>query len=293
MATAKISIISPAFRPENWLELHKNVSDTRVDFEFVYVGPNSPDYSLPDNFKFIKSNVKPAQCAEIAARNATGDLIMWVSDDSLFKTERPLDKLYETYINCHNEKAVVSANYDHPSGWNRYNYGDIDSPLLALHGLMSTKYWDELGGVDRRFIAVFWTEDISMRVHASGGEIVLSDVYMDEQVEGPLKPRSRGSQVMKDHLATDKVLLDQLWVSDGKAQLERSTPLERFDDTEILVRSQEPQGRWKYQSNLINKLMTSSAFYMYRNMRASIEGRARRFKIRNIPRYITRLKGGR
>ena len=289
MVKPKISIISPASRPENWLGIYKNVSDTDIDFEFVYVGPNAPDYELPDNFKFIKSNVKPAQCAEIAARNVTGDLIMWVADDSLFKTSRPLDKLYETYINCHNDRAVVSARYDHPEGWNRYVYGDLDTPLLTLHGLMSTKYWNELGGVDSRFIAVFWTEDISMRVHASGGEIVLSEVYMDEEVEGPLKPRSRGSQLMKDHLDTDKVLLDQLWVRDGIPQFERSMGLQKFRDTDIMTRSQEPQGRWRYQSNLVNKLMTGSTFYTLRNARASIYGRFHRFKISRIPNYLARL----
>ena len=44
-------------------------------FEVIFVGDNPPTEPMPDNFKYIYSKVKPAQCTEIAVRAATGDFI--------------------------------------------------------------------------------------------------------------------------------------------------------------------------------------------------------------------------
>ena len=289
MSAPTISIISSAARPENWQGLYENIGENDVSCEFIFVGPNAPKWELPDNFTYIKSNVKPAQCFEIAARHANGKLLLWIADDSLYVTKRPLDKLYDYYQQHDNENVIVSSNYDLPDGWNRFFLGDPDSPTLALSGLMSKKLWRHLGGIDSRFIALCWAEDISMSVRSIGGDIILSDVYMDEEVEKAGRPRSRGSTLLRDHKSTDRKLLEELWVTDTTTHFNRSLPVDPFSDVDILTRSQDPQGRWRYQSGLINRFMTSSAFYSMKTFRSGITGRMGRFKFKKTHVYVRRL----
>ena len=66
-----VSIIATAHRPANWLAICDSFV-TECKIEFVFVGPNPPVDIRPENFKYIRSRVKPAQCVEIALRNAVG-----------------------------------------------------------------------------------------------------------------------------------------------------------------------------------------------------------------------------
>ena len=291
MATPIVSIISSASRPENWMGLYESLGKNDVSVELVFVGPNAPKYDLPDNFHFIKSNVKPAQCYEIASRHAKGEYIHFVTDDVIYLTENPIDKLYEVHKANEYQNLVVSCMYDFPKGWNRFFSGDMDSPLSALCWMMPAKLWRELGGVDRRFIAVCWDMDMSMRVLAGGGEVVMSDVYIDEKIDMPDKPRSRGSNLYSDHLATDRALLDRIWSTDGKVHFNRTIPFEPLSDENILTRSQAPQGRWRYNSNLYNRVITGRVFYWLKTQGKINVGRLHRFRVRRIPTYVTRLFG--
>lgn len=290
MSPPTISIISSAARPENWMQFYESLIPTEIAFELVFVGPNAPDYQLPENFHFIKTFVKPAQCFEIAARNASGELLLWTADDSLYITKNPLDRLYEVYSEQKSDKIIVSSNYHLATGWDRFISQDLTSPRTALNGLLSSKLWHNIGGIDKNFIALGWDIDIDMRIHAMGGDIVMTDVYMDEKVEGPGKPRSRGSTLLSDHKPTDIARLHRLWMNDGVVHFDRTEPVERFSDVNILTRSQEPQGRWRYQSEFINRFMTSPIFYRLKNGHRGVRGRLRRFRFRNIPRYLRRLK---
>lgn len=289
MTTPGISIIATAARPENWEALYESIGANDVPFELVFVGPNEPRFSLPEGFRFIKSYVKPAQCAEIASREAIYPLLMVFGDDIIFTTERPLDGLYDTYVENADERTMVSCrlrsggearmNIDH-----RFLEGDEDSPLLPFCTLMSARLWREIGGIDRRFIAVCWDLDIAMRMLALGGEVVFSDVYVDEDTA-----RSRGSTLMRDHRSTDRALAERLWSVDGQVHFQRALPVEPFSDEGILLRSQGPQGRWHHESELMNRIITGRTYYTLKTWKTTAEGRARRFRIRNVPRYMRRL----
>jgi hypothetical protein len=291
MTTPKISLIASASRPENWQELYETIGENDTAFELIFVGPNAPKGKLPDNFIFIKSNVKPAQCWEIAARRASGELLMYVADDIMFMTENPIDKVYQLYTEKarENDKVIVSLNYRLPEGWNRLLIGDDSSPVVPLCGLLSSKLWHEIGGIDKNFIALGWDLDLVMRVLSLGGEVVLSDVYIDEEIEMPSKPRSRGSRLLRDHKSTDIVRLHELWLTDGKPHFNRALPAERLSDFEILTRSQPPEGRWKHESDLINKIITSRTYYVLKSFQSHVSGRLHRFRIRKIPTYVRKL----
>ena len=244
METPGISIIGPSYRPENWMDLYRSIGDNDVSFEIIFVGPNEPDFKLPDNFKFIKSDVKPEQCFEIAARNATADLIMNIADDVEFRTNRPMDRLYNTYKSYNNDKLILSCRYmldgeDLSEDSHHFIQGDISSPVMPLSGLMSSKLYREIGGIDRNFIAIMGESDLAMRVHAMGGEVILSDVYLEEN-----KRKSRGSMLCNEFWGHDRGLLEELWLVNGKVQFHRSRNVEPFSDFRILEQSQGPRGRW-------------------------------------------------
>lgn len=239
----KIGIVASAFRPQNWMNLYKSIGDNQVDFELVFVGPNPPDYELPNNFRFIRSLVKPTQCFEIAFRNTSAELVMHIGDDLIFRTPSPLDRLYKMYKSCNNDKIILSCRYmlngqEQPVIEHYYLCGDINSPIMPLAGLMSRNLFNSIGGIDRNFIAVMWDLDIAMRVYALGGDVFFSDVFMDED-------KGNGSRLCEDFLWHDRGLLDDLWVKDGKVNFFRAKPVESFSDFNILMTSQGPRGRWR------------------------------------------------
>tara|TARA_B110000008_G_scaffold279549_1_gene327158 strand:+ start:2157 stop:3011 length:855 start_codon:yes stop_codon:yes gene_type:complete len=245
----KISIIAPAHRPQNWMDLYKSIGENDVEFELVFVGPNKPNYRLPNNFRFIRSLVKPAQCVEIALRNTTADLVMNIADDCMFKESRPLDKLYETYKNYNNDKIIISCRYmlngEDLSSECAYFDGP-GSPVMPLCGLMSRNLLMSIGGVDKNFIAIMWDLDIAMRVHALGGDVILSDVFLEED-----KDKSAGSELCNEFWEHDRGLLLSLWTKNSKTHYRRTKPVEPFDDLNILKASQGPRGRWRGSGSMV------------------------------------------
>ena len=239
-----ISLYGSAARPQYWINLYDTLGDNKIGFEIVFVGPNVPDFSLPDNFYYIKSNVKPAQCVEIAARNTAGLLIMQIADDIEFKTAKMLDILYGVYTSYNdNEKLIVSCRYmmdgiDASPTCHYYHSGKTDTPMISVAGLMSSKLYKAVGGVDRNFIAVCSDIDIIMRVHVYGGFVILSDVYVNED-------RTHSSNdLYARYGVVDRVLLDSLWVIHNVVQPCRLRPFEPFSGERILEVSQGPKGRW-------------------------------------------------
>jgi GT2 family glycosyltransferase len=253
----KISIFAPANRPQNWMDLYKSIGENDVEFELVFVGPNQPDYRLPNNFRFIRSSVKPSQCSEIALRNTTADLVMNIADDCMFKGSRPLDRLYETYKKYNNDKIILSCKYmlngEDRSDSAYFSYSnegtgtyDKSSPVMPLCGLMSRNLLMSIGGIDKNFIAIMWDSDIAMRVHALGGDVILSDVFLEEDLG-----KSAGSELCNEFWEHDRGLLLSLWTKNGKAHLRRAKPVESFDDLNILKASQGPRGRWRGSGSIV------------------------------------------
>jgi len=242
----RIGIVASAHRPQNWMDLYQSIGDNDIEFELVFVGPNQPDYELPKNFRFIRSLVKPTQCFEIALRNTTADLVIPIADDCTFiKSSRPMDRLYETFKTYKNEKLLLSCrlstnDIDESHYAHRFYIADPSSPVMPLAPLMSKKLFSDLGGIDRNFIAVMWDLDFTMRAYASGGTVILSDVFLNED-----KEKSAGSILCSEFWRHDRGLLESLWTKNGKVHFRRTKPFEPFDDLNILKASQGPRGRWR------------------------------------------------
>lgn len=229
----KISMCASAHKIHYWKNFYNSIGNNDVSFEIIFVGPDDPDFKLPDNFRFIKSFVKPTQCYEIAIRNATGDLIIPVADDIVFRTERPLDKLYSTYKNYNDDKLILSCRYMERGNLlppSAHIYGGV---IMPFAGLMSKKLYKEIGGIDRNFKSSFWDIDIALRICAAGGRVILSDVCLDEHC-------GQGGSCNPD----DRSYLDALWITNNAVHFNRKAPFEPFSDNGILEKSQGPSGRW-------------------------------------------------
>ena len=237
-----ISIYGTAYRPDLWMRFYDSIGENKASFEVIFAGPNKPTYTLPDNFKFIKTDVKPAQCVEIAARQTKADLIMDVADDTVFLQEHPLDMLYTTYISYNNPKLMLSCRFamngtNLSRTWHHFYYKDMASPIVPVSGLVSRQLYMDMSGIDRNFIAAMFPLDIAMRIYALGGNIVLSDVFINE---------IRGRKgICQEFWNYDRPLLDRFWPNmkqDGP--FNRTQPVEPFSDENILIESQGPKGRW-------------------------------------------------
>ena len=235
-----ISLYGTAINIDMWQRFYASIGENKATFEVIFAGPNDPAFTLPDNFRHIKTNVKPTQCIEIAARQANADLIMQVPDDVVFTEEHPLDKLYEAYMHHNNTKLILSCRFvsngkDMSRTMHRFFVNDSTSPIVALSGLMSRQLYTEIGGIDRNFIAVMFCIDIVMRIYALGGTVVLSDIHLNEY-------HTKG--LYQEFYKYDRALLESLWSLNGKCHFNRTQPFEPFSDENILIESQGPKGRW-------------------------------------------------
>ncbi len=239
----EISIFGSAHRPKNWMSLYESIRNNDISFEIIFVGPNEPDYKLPKNFRFIKSFVKPAQCCEIAARNATGNIIIDTPDDIEFITKKPLDKLYNEYKSYNDDKIILSCRFmingvDLSNECHRYSAVDPTSFVMPVCGFMSRKLYRDIGGIDKNFIGAYWSLDIAMRIFALGGCVILSkNVYVNEDTN-----KMTGIEGLRFNVDPDLPYLHSLW-SHGKS-LNRAKPVEPFSDEKILEESQGPKGKW-------------------------------------------------
>lgn len=246
-----ISLYSSAAIPSNWMIQLESMGDNVAKWERICVGPNEPDYTLPDNVRFIRSDVKPVQCNEIGARACRADIIMHLSDDFIFRgTSHPLDSLLNQYESGSNAKNCISPRYmlrgidrsrPWPNGWQRLIPEDNSSPVMPCNEMMAKVLHISLGGFDRNFVTNYSDVDFAMRIIVNGGRTILSsDVFVDEIEE--LQKTNLSAEPAQP---IDRQYLEALWFKnrDWKT-LKRALPFESFSDENILTESQGPKGRW-------------------------------------------------
>ena len=238
-----ISVVASAVHTQYWMELYNSLAKANtVPFELIFVGNKQPDFELPENFSFIYSEVKPAQCWEIGSRRAIGEYIMPVSDDLIF-SEGTLNDLYR-YQTEEIGKVVVSCRYKLRGGRVRddlmfFNINNPDSPPALMCPLVNRKIWESLGGIDRRFIALYWDLDLHMRMFELGRKAFFSPMSIAEERV------NEGSRLSGRYAAPDRALLDSFWVTESGCSNIRLAPVEHFDNKDIMFVSQGNKGEWK------------------------------------------------
>jgi hypothetical protein len=185
----KVSLFASAIRTQLWPALFKSLEGTNVEYEVVFAGNNedyfeginkyksSHTYSKIDKLllyreiyigyssrlRFIHTrNIKPAQCYEIARRNCTGEVVVWIADDCEFVGD-VIGKAYTYWKSQNNEKLILSlqtkeSGYGCKDGklypMKEHTFYSMmpETSLMAPIAMISRKFINEIGGFDRRFI---------------------------------------------------------------------------------------------------------------------------------------------
>lgn len=189
-----LSVLMPAIRPEKWVNLYRSViNSTKRKFELILVSP----YKLPKelenrpNIKYVKDFGSPNRCFNIALTLAEGEYCTWGADDGLYQPG-VLDKAIDILESTSDEKTIVSMatieaarHYSEEFCFiNKHN--EISSPYIPDHyrllalGMMKTKYFKKLGGVNCMFEThAIGHIDLSIRSQNDGAKFIfLKDIVM-------------------------------------------------------------------------------------------------------------------
>ena len=233
-----VSFFASAIRVDKWLEMYEGIkSRNTVNFEFVFAGPYQPTYTLPDNFKFFKTNVKPVQCFEIAARNSSGVALLQCTDDVIYE-DNAVDLMFEAYSK---DPKHVMATCDYwegdkdlspyqnlmgepnPPGW----------PMLPVCGMYDHEMYTILGGADRRFAGVMWELDMYMRMWEHG----VRTVRVNKKMIEPWEPDSP-DRLCHKYFPNDRPIILGIWKKDSMGNITRTSPVLSFRDENILTQNQ-------------------------------------------------------
>jgi len=245
----QVSICASAMRVQWWERFYNSCIGNKLNWEIIFVGSIPPPKKLPSNFKWIYSNTKPAQCYEIAFREAKGELIHWSADDASYgKEECNLDKAYKFYKESKNYKTIISMQAiedgENYTKRHRFFVDNTNTPRMAPMGMISNKFMKELGGYDRNFIAGQSENDLVMRGLEAGGVVKVIPncfVYLHHnQVHSKTTPNE-----FRKAYTEDRKVLEKAWVTNtGTLSKKRLTKFTPFSNNEILTINQGQSGIW-------------------------------------------------
>lgn len=192
MCDVKVSLFASSVRPKLWNQFFKSLEKTSVEFEVSFAGNSTLDNTFPyvDNlwFKYkLTENIKPAQCYHIASQSCTGETVSWSCDDAEYSNDI-LGKAYRYWKSKNNYKLILSlqtkeSGYGCKDGklfpMKEHTFFSLmpETPMMAPICLMSRKFFNELGGLDRRYICGQYENDIVMRAYSQGANV---EIFGDE-----------------------------------------------------------------------------------------------------------------
>ena len=213
-----VGVICPSNRPEYWKDLYDNLSHNKAEFNLTIVGPKEPLHDLPKNFKYIKSNVKPAQCSFIAMNNVDGEYLLPIADDISFDPGL-LDCMVEmlsennkhtsitpglyydgTYV-VQDNMYIDVVDYDNPD----IDKGIVFFPVCIPYCQLMYKDSVMEIGIDQHFVTCYWPTDISLELASRGGQIVHCGKSVYEKYAGCR---------LHDTYKKDLDFLLQMWLRD-------------------------------------------------------------------------------
>ena len=247
----KISICAPAIRIHLWKNFAKSLLSNTIPYEIIFVGNVEPTISIKEyNIQWIYSNVKPAQCTEIALRKAEGELLNLSADESIYEP-KSLDIIYEYHKSQKKKKLITGfttwenngSSFSLTSGGHRIS--GKDSPQMACFWVMENNYFKELGGYDRRFITGQSENDLCMRNYEAGGDLLICPDARVNLYHNLAHQDNMTDSKFRKWLPQNREFLEKCWINpDGTVSHKRLIPFEPFLDENILTVSQPPVGEW-------------------------------------------------
>lgn len=260
----QISLIASSVRECLYESFFDSLKDTELEWEAVFAGPATPKGYWPYLNYITTADIKPAQCYEIARRNAKGELILWCADDCEF-VGGILDKAYAYWKSQNNEKLILSiqtkeSGYKAPKGVlfdmnvHRFFGNRRSTPLMAPLGLINRKWLENLGGFDRRYICGQYENDVVMNAYADGGTVeIYGNNYSHIEIDHLAKSIKSGecdgeADFINRPFATgyseDRKILEGSWTENGVVLSVRRDNFLPFNEENILTKSQEGSGKW-------------------------------------------------
>ena len=176
----KTVVIAPAIKTKFWKQLYKTFCKSKIPFHIVFVGHTKPNFKLPENFTFIHCELGPAEASEIAYRYAykhvpDAKYIMNMADDSIL-SEFYLDKMISFYNKKSKELdtdflivgSMFNGYFNEENLMAFYNGG----PVLLGQMLTTVENSKKIGGIDKRFKAIYWDCDRHLRAHEMGAAVL-------------------------------------------------------------------------------------------------------------------------
>jgi hypothetical protein len=240
-------------------DLFKSLQGTSIEVEFVFAGnvAEIEPFWKPDNVRFSyykTADIKPTQIYEYARRLCIGELISWTADDATFPDD-VLGKAYRFFKQTCTRKDIISTqtSENYHGEWrlcdgkaHRFFGGEPNAPKMAPMGIMNREYFQELGGIDRRFICGQWDNDLVMRLYNDGGKmyhfnegVILLDHANKHDKRWGIKDRP-----FAKGYPHDRAILEGAWGIKGQMQYD-GPPFKRYDngfepfeDTELSTKTQ-------------------------------------------------------
>jgi hypothetical protein len=212
---------------------------------------------MPNNFYYIYSEVKPAQCIEIASRNAHGEFLVPSADDCVPIEDDYLDKM-KFYLNSLDTNKVLIGGRFKWAGKIRdmteqvINWDIPNSTIVPMCPAFRADIWHKLGGIDCRFIHAYWDLDLTMRFLEYGfTQFVTPDVIWEE-LDLEMVDYAPGHTMRSERLFVKtgdvgRALLNLFWVKSPLVDppseswvisKKRLSPVEPFSDQDILTKTQ-------------------------------------------------------
>lgn len=230
-----VSAYMSSIRPYRWMEIYNQLKESDLSFEIVIVGPNEPDYSLPKEIRFFKSDVKPMQCQHAAASFSVGETLLQIVDDieygkgainEMFNTVMSSDNITST---CQYLQDGYSQVYTQNIAGQNLNLAYL--PLLPVCGMFRRSAFMQLGGLDCRFNGAMGELDFYMRMKINGYITKFINNFCNENTNFQKK---ENTSLCGKYWDQDRPKFIELWNTQGVLYPIRNDILRPFLDKDLL-----------------------------------------------------------
>jgi hypothetical protein len=225
----KLSIFASAIRPHLWEDLLKSLRGGKYEYEVIFAGYIdqllvSEMFKDYPEFKYITTGeIKPSSCYEISRRACKGKLIHWTADDAIY-SEGFVDKVCDYYESIYSVNPIIiscktNENNNNETMLNhRFFSRNQNTPIMAPLGIMTKEYSDYLGGLDSRYVAGQWENDLVMRAYADGAKCY---IYEDVCISLDHANKHKANDDFKGGYNEDRETLENSWVIGGYREHEK------------------------------------------------------------------------
>ena len=196
-----------------------------VEYECIYVGEAPFPAELKGRWPRLRyyraEGIKPAACAAWALSQAGGHLLYHAIDDYDWEPNT-IRQMVDAYFAEMDPRLMPSPRYFVDEGGPEQDWTEFlrldpnrpDLPYLPLDGLISREFYDELGGIDKRFSAVMQMVDVFARAVQAGGRTVFPGGAVHER--RTRYPSGYASICDRHYFQGDRPLLESLWWRPGE-----------------------------------------------------------------------------